>query len=159
MSIDRVSNLRQDPDFGTLIATYRVRLDSGGGLPKNKRQKWTPDTRDDDLDRWALQFAERQRAAEREKRSSPAAAAAPPSSEEPNRTLRRRSTKHPWNKICGEIARLCIDPKTRCVRVPKNETKLADAVLLFCQNTLNCDPPASDMREAVAAICEALRKI
>jgi hypothetical protein len=92
----------------------------------------------------------------------PASISAPlpaPPSEEPNRTLRRRSTKHPWNEICGEIARLCIDPKTRRVRVPRNEAKLAEEVLLFCQNTLKCDPPVSDMREAVAAVCAALRKI
>ena|SRR5215471_15509556 len=123
-------------------------------VPKQfaKQTKW-----DDELDALNVAFERRYRAAVAEREKCDAAAA--PRSEEPNRSLRRRSTKHPWNKICGEIARLCIDPKTRCVRVPKNETKLADAVLLFCQNTLKCDPPASDMREAVAAICNALRKI
>jgi hypothetical protein len=94
--------------------------------------------------------AERQRAAERKARPYPTTAPPALPSEEPNRTLRRRSTKHPWNKICGEIARLCIDPKSRRVDVPKNEAKLAEKVLLFCQNSLKCDPPMSDMREAVA---------
>jgi hypothetical protein len=114
-----------------------------------------PLRRDDELGLLALQMIERQRAAEHRT----TAASAPEPGKEPNRTLRRRSTKHPWNEICGEIARLCIDPKTRRVRVPRNEAKLAEKVLLFCQNTLECDPPVSDMREAVAAICAALREI
>jgi hypothetical protein len=80
-------------------------------------------------------------------------------SKEPNRILRRRHSKYPWNEICGEIARRCIDPKTRCLRVPKNESKLADDVLQWCRNTLGLEPPTSDLREAVKTICAALRKI
>ena len=97
---------------------------------------------------------------EREERLYPTTAAPPPApGKEAKRTLRRRHSKYPWHEICGEIARLCIDPKTRRVRVPKNESELAEKVLQFCQNTLECEPPVSDMREAVAAICAALRNI
>ena len=94
--------------------------------------------------------------------STEASVPAPPPpapSKEPKRTLRRRHSKYPWNEICGEIARLCIDPGTQRVRVPKNESELTEKVLQFCLDTLGCEPPVSDMREAVAAICAALRKI
>jgi hypothetical protein len=89
----------------------------------------------------------------------PPTALPPPLSKELNRTLRRRYSKYPWNEICGEIARQCIDPKTRRLRVPKNENALARDVLQWCEDTLGGEPPNSDMREAVSAICTALRKI
>jgi len=102
--------------------------------------------------------AERQRAAERKARPYPTTAPPAPPSEEPNRTLRRRHSKYPWNEICGEIAARCINPKTRCVDVPKNENRLAEDMLEWCAKT-GREPPLSDMREAVNAICARLRKI
>jgi len=68
-------------------------------VPKQfaKQTKW-----DDELDALNVAFERRYRAAVAEREKCDAAAA--PRSEEPNRSLRRRSTKHPWNKICGEIA-------------------------------------------------------
>jgi hypothetical protein len=94
-------------------------------------------------------------------RLSPTTAAPPPvpPSKEPNRTLRRRATKHPWFEICGEIARRCIDPKTQRVEVPTNETKLREAILQWCSDTLEREPADSEVREAVRIICAALRKI
>jgi hypothetical protein len=106
--------------------------------------------------------AERQRAAERGARSypttAPPARPAPPS-EEPKRKLRRRHSKYPWNEICAEIAARCIDPKTRCVDVPKNERKLAERILQWCVDNDKPQPVESEMREAVKAVCVRLRKI
>ena len=41
--------------------------------------------------------------------------------------------KHDWLAICGEIARRCINPKTRLLKIPKNERKLAQDMLGWCQ--------------------------
>lgn len=93
-------------------------------------------------------------------------ASAPPQGDEggfpisaPAPSFRRRKGKHLWSEISGEIARRCIDPLTRRVNVPENELKLADDVLQWCENKWKRQPPLSDMRELVAAICAALRKI
>jgi hypothetical protein len=99
---------------------------------------------------------ERRAADERKKQTT---AVSPPPGKEPNRTLRRRETKHPWFEICGEIARCCIDPKTQRVEVPTNETKLGEAILQWCSDTLEREPAESEVREAVRIICAALRKI
>jgi hypothetical protein len=106
---------------------------------------------------------ERQRAADVERKKqtvvAPPAPPAPPS-EEPKHTLRRWSAKYEWDAIYGEIARRCIDPKTRQVKVPKNELKLAEDVrLLWCGDTNRSAPGLTDLRDAVHAICVALRKI
>jgi hypothetical protein len=77
----------------------------------------------------------------------------------PSPPFRRRKGKHLWSEISGEIAHRCIDPPTRRVNVPENELKLADDVLQWCENKWKRQPPLSDMRELVAAICAALRKI
>jgi hypothetical protein len=65
--------------------------------------------------------------------------------------------KYEWFAIAGEIARRCINPKTRVLEVPKNERKLAKAMLDWCQAKYGKDPAESEMREAVKAICAALR--
>jgi hypothetical protein len=89
-----------------------------------------------------------------------ASASAPAPSTEPKRTLRRWSAKYEWDAIYAEIARRCIDPKTRQVKVPKNEHKLAeDMRLRWCADTNRAAPGLTDMRDAVHAICAALRKI
>jgi hypothetical protein len=70
---------------------------------------------------------------------------------------RGRPTTHDWHSIDGEIARRCIDPKTKRVAVPENENKLAEAVLGWLSGQ-GIDPPApSEMREAVKRVCAALR--
>jgi hypothetical protein len=91
----------------------------------------------------------------------PPTTAAPPAlpSEEPNRTLRRWSAKYEWDAIYAEIARRCIDPKTRQVKVPKNESGLAKDVLQWCVDNNRPEPGGTDMPAAVRAICQALRKI
>jgi hypothetical protein len=66
---------------------------------------------------------------------------------------------HDWFSICGEIARRCIDPKTKRVAVPKNENKFAEAMLDWLSEQ-GIDPPASsEMREAVRRIFAALRTV
>jgi hypothetical protein len=67
--------------------------------------------------------------------------------------------KHDWLAICGEIARRCINPKTRVLEVPKSERKLAADMLYWCQEKYGDEkePAHSEMREAVKAICAALR--
>jgi hypothetical protein len=65
--------------------------------------------------------------------------------------------KHDWLAICGEIARRCINPKTRLLEIPKNERKLAQDMLGWCQEKYEKEPADSEMREAVKAICAALR--
>jgi len=72
---------------------------------------------------------------------------------------RRRGpvTTHDWHSIDGEIARRCIDPKTGRVLVPKSERMLARQMLAWCQEKYEKEPAESEMREAVKAICAALR--
>jgi hypothetical protein len=65
--------------------------------------------------------------------------------------------KHEWLAICGEIARRCINPKTRLLEIPVSERKLAKDMLDWCQEKYEKEPAESEMREAVKAICAALR--
>jgi hypothetical protein len=68
---------------------------------------------------------------------------------------------HDWFSICGEIAHRCVDPKTGCVRVPKNESKLAAAVCAWCSEEPRNwqEPGMTEMREAVKRVCAALREV
>ena len=68
-----------------------------------------------------------------------------------------RILKHEWIAIAGEIARRCIDSKTGRVLVPENERNLARQTLDWCQQKYGKEPAESAMREAVKAICGALR--
>jgi hypothetical protein len=73
---------------------------------------------------------------------------------------RRRSgpvLKHDWHAINGEIARRCHD-KSRRISVPENESKLAADVLQWCEDMGRPQPADSAMRDAVKAICAALRQ-
>jgi hypothetical protein len=70
---------------------------------------------------------------------------------------RGRPLKHEWFAIAGEIARRCIDPKSRVLKLPKSERRLAKDMLQWCQDKYNKEPAESGMREAVKAICAALR--
>jgi hypothetical protein len=86
----------------------------------------------------------------------------PPKEDEPPSPSRRRPgpiTTHDWYAICGEIARCCVDPKTRCLKVPENERQLARDILEWCQLHNKEEPSESAMREAVKAICAALRRV
>jgi hypothetical protein len=74
-----------------------------------------------------------------------------PKSESP----RRRPgpvTTHDWIAIAAEIAFRC------CVRVPKSERKLADAMLQWCEDTYDKSPAESEMREAVKQVCARFRR-
>jgi hypothetical protein len=73
--------------------------------------------------------------------------------------LKRWSAKHEWDAIYAEIAASLIDPKTRRVNVPKNESKLASDVLQWLENADKSQPGPSEMRDAVHAICVRMRKI
>jgi hypothetical protein len=83
--------------------------------------------------------------------------AATPSKQQPDR--RGRPLKYEWHDICGQIARRCIDPKTRRVQVPKSETKLVADMLDWCRTQYDEEPPRSDMHEAVKRICAPLRGV
>jgi hypothetical protein len=63
-----------------------------------------------------------------------------------------------WHVIDGEIALRCINPKTRLLEIPKSERRLAQDMLAWCHETYGKEPAESEMREAVKAICAALRK-
>ena len=65
---------------------------------------------------------------------------------------------HDWHVIDGEIARRCINPKTRLLEIPKSERRLAQHMLDWCQEKYGKEPAESEMREAVKAICAALRE-
>lgn len=91
----------------------------------------------------------------------PAATATPNNRTEAANPSRRRPgpvTTHDWHAICGEIARRCINPKSKCVQVPKSESGLARKMLDWCQHTYDREPAESEMREAVRQICAALRQ-
>jgi hypothetical protein len=77
--------------------------------------------------------------------------------EQKQRRRAKPATVHDWHRIDGEIARRCIDPATRQVNVPKNERKLARDMFDWCQQQDMQEPAESAMREAVKAICAALR--
>jgi hypothetical protein len=66
---------------------------------------------------------------------------------------------HDWHSICGEIACRCVDPKTKRVQVPKNESRLAQAMLQWCQDNYGLEPAESEMREAVRRVCATLRQV
>jgi hypothetical protein len=66
-------------------------------------------------------------------------------------------TKYDWHTIDGEIARRCIDPKTKKLNVPKRQSKLVDDVLAWCDQELNKAPAVSEMQEAVSRVCARLR--
>jgi hypothetical protein len=89
----------------------------------------------------------------------PLAGTSAPSSDETRPPERRRGPvlKHEWHAIDGEIARRCIDPKTRLLKIPKSERKLSKAMLDWCQEKYKKEPAESEMREAVKAVCAALR--
>ena len=70
-----------------------------------------------------------------------------------------RPAKHDWQAINAEIARCCIDQKTGRVKVPKSERKLAQAILKWCQDNNKKEPAESEMRDAVRAVCTALRPL
>jgi hypothetical protein len=83
----------------------------------------------------------------------------PTNSLEPPPRRRGRLTTHDWHSIDGEIARRCINQKTRRLQVPKNENKLAEDMLNWLSEK-GIDPPApSEMREAVKRICASLRTV
>jgi hypothetical protein len=84
---------------------------------------------------------------------------AAPQSDDTRPPERRRGPvlKHEWHAIDGEIARRCINPKTRLLEIPKNERKLAADLLDWCQEKYEKEPAESEMRDAVKAICAALR--
>lgn len=77
-----------------------------------------------------------------------------------SKPLRRRGppNTHEWHAICGEIARRCHDQSGR-IAVPKNESRFASDMLLWCEGQYGCEPAESEMREAVKNICAALRKV
>jgi hypothetical protein len=74
--------------------------------------------------------------------------------------VRRRGPvlKHDWHAIDGEIARRCHDNSGR-IHVPKSESRLAGDILQWCEDMNRPQPSESEMREAVKAICAALRKV
>src|SRR5262249_45417705 len=53
--------------------------------------------------------------------------------------------KHEWHAIDGEIARRCINPKTRLLEIPKSERKLAKDILDWCQKKYEKEPAESEM--------------
>ena len=87
--------------------------------------------------------------------------AATPRSDDTRPPERRRGPilKHEWHAIDGEIARRCINPKTRLLEIPKSERKLAADMLEWCQEKYEKEPAESEMRDAVKAICAALRAV
>jgi hypothetical protein len=73
--------------------------------------------------------------------------------------LRRRgpATTHDWFAISAEIACRCIEAGR--VRVPENESKLADEILQRLEDQDLGQPAESEMREAVRRMCAALRTV
>jgi hypothetical protein len=63
-----------------------------------------------------------------------------------------------WHVIDGEIALRCINSKTRLLEIPKSERRLAQDMLDWCQEKYGKEPAESEIREAVKAVCAALRK-
>jgi|SRR5450631_1085342 hypothetical protein len=67
-------------------------------------------------------------------------------------------TKYDWHKIDGEIARRCIDPKTKQLKIPKRQSKLVKDVLEWCdQEFKDKTPGQSEMQEAVSRVCARFR--
>jgi hypothetical protein len=93
--------------------------------------------------------------------AAPPTMTAAPQSDDTRPPERRRGPipKHEWHAIAGEIARRCINPKTRHLEIPKSERKLAQAVLGWCQEKYGKEPAESDMRAAVKTVCAALRPL
>jgi hypothetical protein len=78
----------------------------------------------------------------------------------PEKPPRRRTgpvMKHDWHTIDGEIARRCHDKSGR-LRIPKDESKLADAVADWLSDEGLDEPAPSNLREAVKLVCAALRR-
>ena len=85
-------------------------------------------------------------------------AAAHPSDEtRPPERRRRGVLKHEWHAIDGEIARRSHRSQDRLLEIPKSERKLAADMLDWCQEKYEKEPAESEMRDAVKAICAALR--
>jgi hypothetical protein len=68
-------------------------------------------------------------------------------------------TTHDWFAICGEIARRCINPKTKGLAIPRSENKLAEEVLGWYYDLNNRRPAESEMRKAVKQVLAALREV
>ena len=67
--------------------------------------------------------------------------------------------KYQWHDINAEIARRCHDPQTRLVKLPNSEREFAKDMLAWCQDKYREEPAESVMREAVRAMCAALRPL
>jgi hypothetical protein len=67
-----------------------------------------------------------------------------------------RPTKYDWHTICGEIAARCIDPKTQKLKIPKNQSKLAEEVLQLYRDG---GPSMTEMQEAVRLVLAVLRRL
>jgi hypothetical protein len=64
---------------------------------------------------------------------------------------RGRPREHEWRRIDAEIAR-----RIAIGKAPIQRTKFADAMLLWCLQTLKKEPPRSEMINAVNVICDHL---
>ena len=70
---------------------------------------------------------------------------------------RGRKPKFDWPTIEREIAQRCINKRTKVVKVPDNETKLAKDVLDWAATKFVDAPEDRAMRAAVKRICDLLR--
>jgi hypothetical protein len=59
------------------------------------------------------------------------------------RKLAGRPTKYDWHKIDGEIARRCIDPKTKKLKIPKRQSKLVTDVSEWCDQEFKEKTPGA----------------
>jgi hypothetical protein len=66
--------------------------------------------------------------------------------------------KYDWPAIEREIVRRCIDPKTKALRIPENQSQLANGVLEWCQLKYNTTPTDGAMRAAVRRVSAMLRQ-
>ena len=66
------------------------------------------------------------------------------------------ATTHEWHTICGEIA--VVATTNLCSVVPKNQSKLAEDVLEWCELKYGMSPAESEMREAVRRVCDQLQQ-
>jgi hypothetical protein len=70
---------------------------------------------------------------------------------------RGRKPKFDWPTIEREIARRCIDKKTKQVKVPDNESKLTEAMLDWCAEKYDEFPGVTAMQATVKRVCAMLR--
>jgi hypothetical protein len=70
---------------------------------------------------------------------------------------RGRKPKFDWPSIEREIAQRCINKRTKVVKVPDNESKLAKDVLDWAATKFVDAPEERAMRAAVKRICDLLR--